>query len=91
MYAILGRASLDEDRLDDLIATITSLIVPIMRAQAGHVNTYVCRGSDGTSGIAMSVFETKAQAEATAAAMVLPPAASLRVESIEILEVVASA
>ena len=61
MYAVLGRASFEGDRLDEIVATVTSLIVPIMRAQAGHVNTYVCRSSDGTSGVAMSVFETRAQ------------------------------
>lgn len=91
MYAIIGRANLDSDRLEEIVTTITSLIVPIMRSQPGHVATYVCSSADNTSGVAMSVFETKAQADVTAAAMILPPGAPLRVESIEILEVVANA
>lgn len=91
MYAVVGRANLDHDRLGEIVATITSLVVPIMRARPGHVATYVCRSTDGTSGVALSVFETRDQADATASALMVPPGAPVRVESIEVLEVVASA
>jgi hypothetical protein len=91
MYAVVGRASLDHDRLDEIVATITSLIVPIMRARPGHVATYVCRSFDGTGGVALSVFQTREQADATASALAMPPGAPVRVESIEVLEVIASA
>ena len=72
MYAVVGRANLDHDRLGEIVATITSLVVPIMRARPGHVATYVCRSTDGTSGVALSVFETRDQADATASALMVP-------------------
>jgi hypothetical protein len=91
MYAVVARASLDHERLDEIVATITTLIVPVMRARPGHVATYVCRSADGMRGVALSVFETLDQADATASAMVVPPESPVRVESLEVLDLVANA
>ena len=44
-----------------------SQVLPTLQSQAGHVTSYFTRSDDGTNGLSISVFETKEQAEASAA------------------------
>lgn len=89
MYAVIGRASLDPARMDEIVAMQNSVAVPAAKAQAGHVTSYLSHSSDGTRGASVFVFETKEQAEAFAAAMDIPAGAPITIESLEVFEVTA--
>ncbi|MFI5036379.1 MAG: hypothetical protein ACHQFZ_09280 [Acidimicrobiales bacterium] len=66
-----------------------SMVIPMSKAQAGHVATYLSHNEDFTRGASLFVFETKEQAQAFSASMNLPPEAPVHIESFEVFEVFA--
>ena len=89
MYAVVGKVSLDPGRMDEIIGSLESMVVPTVTAQEGHVASYFTRSGDGTNGLSVSVFGTKQQAEASASTMVSPPEAPVTIEDVEVREVIA--
>ncbi len=88
MYAVVGKVSLDSGRMDEVIGSLESMVLPTVTSQEGHVASYFTRSGDGTNGLSMSVFETKEQAEASAATMISPPEAPVTIEDVEVREVI---
>lgn len=89
MFAVFGKASLDSSRMDEIVELQNSIAVPLAKAQAGHVTTYISHSADGSRGASIYVFETKEQAEAFAAALKVPAGAPITIESLEVFEVTA--
>jgi hypothetical protein len=54
------------------------------------VVSYFHTNADRTEGQSIAVFESKDQAEASAAAVVPPPESAVSLESVEVREVIAS-
>ncbi len=88
MYAVVGKVSLDSGRMDEVIGSLESMVLPTVTSQEGHVASYFTRSGDGTNGLSMSVFDTKEQAEASAATMISPPEAPVTIEDVEVREVI---
>ena len=90
MFAVVGRVSLDPGRMDEVIGSLEGMVIPTVTSQVGHVTSYFTRSADGTNGLSMSVFDTKEQAEASAATMAAPPEAPVTIENVEVREVIGS-
>jgi hypothetical protein len=76
--------------MDEVIANLEQGVLPTVQAQAGHLSSAFTRSADGTNGLSMSLFETKEQAEASAAGMVTPPGGPVTIENVEVREVLAA-
>jgi heme-degrading monooxygenase HmoA len=90
MYAVVVRVTLKPEQIDDVIAMANSQVVPMLKSQAGHVVSYFTRGADSTNGLSISIFESKEQAEASAATVEPPPGAPVTIDNVEVREVIAS-
>ena len=90
MYAVLVTAAIAHGRREDAVVMTESRAIPMLNSQAGHVASYFTLGADGTSALAISVFESKEQAEASTASASPPPGAPLSVENVEVREVIAA-
>jgi hypothetical protein len=90
MYAVVTKVSIASGRVDDAIGEVNSQVLPMIKSQAGHVVSYFSRSADGTNGMSLSVFETKEQADASAAGVVSRPESAVSVENVEVREVIAS-
>jgi hypothetical protein len=91
MYAVVVRVSIASGRTDEAVGMLDSVVIPMLKSQAGHVARYFTRSDDGSNGLSMSVFGSKEQAEASAATVAAPPGAPVTIESAEVREVIASA
>jgi hypothetical protein len=89
MFAVFGKASLESNRMDEIVGLQNSVAIPMALAQAGHVASYIAHSADGSRGASIYVFETKEQAEAFAASMKVPEGAPVKIESLEVFEVTA--
>jgi hypothetical protein len=89
MYAVVSTAKIESGRIDEVVAMTDSMAIPLLRSQAGHVASYFTVSADGTSGLAISVFGSKQQAEASAASVGATPEGPLSIETVEVREVIA--
>ncbi|HZM55445.1 MAG TPA: hypothetical protein VFC03_10515 [Acidimicrobiales bacterium] len=90
MYAVVVTATIARGRRDEAAGMTESFAIPMLKSQAGHVASYFTVGADGTSGLSISVFESKEQAEASAATVSPPADAPLSVKTVEVREVIAA-
>jgi hypothetical protein len=88
MYAVVGKVSLDPARMEEVIGSLEGMVIPMVQSQEGHVTSYFTRSADATNGLSMSVFETKEQADASAATMAAPPESPVTIEDVEVREVI---
>jgi hypothetical protein len=91
MYAVVTTGKIAAGRMDEVIGMTESQVIPMFRSPAGHLASYFTRSSDGASGLSVSLFESRQQAEASAATVVAPPGDPISVGSVEVREVIASA
>jgi heme-degrading monooxygenase HmoA len=90
MFAVVGRVKMEPGRLDEVTEMASNVVLPMVKSQPGHVASYFTRSADGTNGMSMSLFETKEQANESAASMNTPPGAPVALESVEVREVIAN-
>lgn len=91
MYAVVVRVNIDPNHIEEALALPAAVIIPMLESQAGFAGCYFTRSDDGTNGLSISLFDTKENAEASAASATPPPGAPVTMDSVEVREVVASA
>ena len=93
MHAILGESEIDASRGDEAVAILTNGIVPGISQAPGFVSATFVRSSDGSRGRSMVVFESEdaAKTAAASAGELMPKDAPVKIVSMEVYEVVASA
>jgi hypothetical protein len=90
MYAVVTRASIKPGRKDDVVGMTNSMAIPMLKSEAGHVASYFTVSPDGSRGVAISVFESKEQAESSAANVTPPPDGPFDDLAVEVCEVIGS-
>jgi hypothetical protein len=90
MYAVLTKVSIAPGRFDEAVGEANSMVIPMLKSQAGYVASYFHTNADRTDGQSIAVFESKDQAEASAAAVTSPPESAVSVKNVEVREVIAS-
>ena len=93
MHAIFGTSEIDASRADEAVELLTKGILPGISQAPGFVSATFARSSDGTRGRSMLVFESEEAAKAVAATAGdrMPADAPIKIVSIDVFEVVASA
>ena len=91
MHAVVVRISIDAARGDEAVKTLHAFVVPMSKQAKGFVSGCWVRSDDGTTGMSVEVFETEEDARAFAANVATPPGAPATVETVEVMEVTASA
>jgi hypothetical protein len=90
MYAVITKVSVAPGRFDEAVGEANSMVIPMLKSQAGYVVSYFHTNADRTEGQSIAVFESKDQAEASAAAVAPPAESAVSLESVEVREVIAS-
>jgi hypothetical protein len=91
MYAVVVKVSIAPGRIDEAVGMLDSMVIPMLKSQAGHAASYFTRSADGANGLSISVFGSKEQAEASASTVAAPTEAPVSIDSVEVREVIASA
>jgi hypothetical protein len=90
MYAVITKVSVAPGRFDEAVSEANSMVIPMLKSQAGYVVSYFHTNADHTEGQSIAVFQSKDQAEASAAAVAPPAESAVSLESVEVREVIAS-
>jgi hypothetical protein len=93
MYALVGVSEIDASRGEEATKILTNGIVPGISGAPGFVSATFVRSADGTSGRSMVVFENEVDAKSVAATAgdLMPADAPIKIISIEVYAVVATA
>lgn len=91
MHAVVVRIKLDPARDEEAVTTLNEFVVPASRQAKGFKAGYWTRSADKASGVSVEIFETEADARAFADGAATPPGAPATLESVEVMEVMASA
>ena len=80
MFALIGSAEIDQDRVQEAEAILKERLLPSVKAMDGFVSGTWTRSLDDASGTSMVLFESEAEANAAMEAakeMVPPPGAPI--------------
>lgn len=93
MHAIVGTSEIDQSRTEEAVGLLTQGILPGISQAPGFVRATFVRSADGTGGRSMIVFESEEAAKTVAASVGdrLPPDAPIKIVSLEVCEVIATA
>jgi hypothetical protein len=91
MHAVVVRVSIDPKRGDEALKALNDVVVPLAQQTPGFKAGYWARSADGSSGCSMEIFESEKDAQAFVGSLQMPPDAPTTIDSVELMEVVASA
>ena len=93
MWVVVGTAEVDASRAGEGVEILTNQVLPGFTEVPGFVSATFARSADGTGGRSMVVFETEEAAKTVAATAGdrMPADAPMKIVSLEVCEVVASA
>jgi hypothetical protein len=94
MFAVIGNAQIDPDRVEEAVSILEERLLPRVKAMGGFVSATWTRSLDDKNGTSMVLFETEAAANAAVEAakeMAPPPEAPLTFVDFRVVRVVAQA
>jgi hypothetical protein len=91
MHAVVVQVTIDNERGDEAIKTLNDTVVPMAQQSPGFKAGYWTRSPDGSKGCSMEIFESEKDARAFTEALQIPPGAPTTIDSMDVMEVVASA
>jgi hypothetical protein len=91
MHAVVVHIKLDPAREEEAVKMLHEVVVPMSKAAPGFTGGYWARSLDGASGLSVEVFDTEEAARAFADGATTPPGAPATIESVEVMEIMATA
>ncbi len=93
MYAMLVTVDIDAARADDAVKLLQEFTIPTAKSQEGFVRGAWLRSSDKSNGRGVVLFDTEEHASAAAglAQQGPPPGAPVKMQSVEVFEVIGEA
>src|SRR5262245_31577590 len=91
MYAVVVRIKLDAARAEEAIAMLNEAVVPASKGAPGFQSGTWMRSDDASLGLSVELFDSEANARAFVAGARTPPGSPATIDTIEVLEVMASA
>jgi hypothetical protein len=64
MYAVIGEATIDADRIDESLRDLDETLIPLVTRAPGFVTGSWLRSADGSVAMSVLVFDTEAHANA---------------------------
>ena len=91
MHAVVVRVNIDTARGDEAVKMLNEMVVPMSRQAPGFKAGYWTRSADGSKGWSIEVFESEPDARAFSESVKTAPNAPASIESVEVMDVTASA
>jgi len=91
MHAVVVHIKIDPARGEEATKTLHDFVVPMSKRTQGFTGGYWARSLDGASGLSVEVFDSEETARAFADNVSTPPGAPATIESVEVMEIMASA
>jgi heme-degrading monooxygenase HmoA len=91
MHAVFVRLTLEAGRGDEAEKILHDVVVPTARQATGFQSGYWARSDDRTKGASVEVFDTEANAKAFVDSMQIVPGSPVSLDSVDIMEILASA
>jgi hypothetical protein len=91
MHAVFVRLTLEPSRADEAEKLLHEVVVPTARQATGFQTGYWARSDDSTKGTSVEVFDTETNAKAFVDSMQIVPGSPVSIDSVDIMEILASA